>query len=127
MKFIEPSFLISFFHKKSIKHERSKKIFKKLSKEDLAISYMVIGEVLTFLRKLKANDDMVEKAYNSMINDMIVIDDSSFYEKSFKASLANDIGFFNNLYHILMVDLGIKEIVSFNPDFDIFDDIKRVG
>ena len=127
MKFVDSSFLISFYHKKSIKHEKSRIIFKKLSGEELAISYMVIAEVLTILRKLKANDDLVKKAYSSMINSMIVLDDTSFYEESFKASLANDVGFFNNLYHVLMVDLGINEIVSFDSTFDIFDDMKRVG
>ena len=37
------------------------------------------------------------------------------------------LGFLNNFYQILMVDLGINEIVSFDLDFDIFDNIKRIG
>ena len=78
MKFAEPRFLISFFHKKSEKHERSKRIYKKLSGEKQLISFMVIAEVLTVLRKLKTNNDMVKKAYNCMINDMIVLDDTSY-------------------------------------------------
>ena len=103
------------------------KIFQKLDDSNLVISYMVIAEVLTVLRKLKQEDIIVENAYNSMIREMIVIDDTTYYEKSFKACLINEIGFFDNVYHILMNDLGIKDILSFDADFDIFDDIKRIS
>lgn len=126
MKFVEPSFLISLFHKKSSKHEKSKKIFNNLEDKNLSISYMVIAEVLTVLRKLKADNELVKEAYNSMINYMIIIDDTLYYEKSFKACLINDIGFFDNLYYILMKDLEIDEIISYDNDFDIFNDINRI-
>jgi len=126
MKFVEPSFLISFYHEKSNKHEKSKDIFANINNEELAISYMVIAEVLTVLRKLKTNNKLTKKAYNSMINDMIIIDDTIYYEEAFKASLTNNIGFFDNLYYILMKDLKINEIISFDNDFDIFNDINRI-
>ena len=87
---------------------------------------MVIAEVLTVLRKLKQTDINVKHAYNSMINDFIIIDDTIYYEKTFIASLTNKVGFFNNLYYILMKDLEINEIISFDFDLDIFEDIKRI-
>ena len=61
-----------------------------------------------------------------MVNDFIIIDDTIYYEKTFIASLTNKVGFFDNLYYILMKDLEINEIISFDPDFDIFEDIKRI-
>jgi len=125
MIFVEPSFLISlFFQNKN--HKKSKKIFKDFEDEKLVISWMVIVEVLTVIRKLKQSDTNVKHAYNSMINDFIIIDDTVYYEKTFIASLTNKIGFFDNLYYILMKDLEINEIISFDPDFDIFKDIKRI-
>ncbi len=127
MIFVEPSFLISLYAQKAKHHEESVKIFQKLDDGNLVISYMVIAEVLTVLRKLKQEDITVENAYNSMIREMIVIDDTTYYEKSFKACLINEIGFFDNVYHILMKDLGIKDIISFDDDFDIFDDIRRIA
>ncbi|MDR2623786.1 MAG: PIN domain-containing protein [Methanobrevibacter sp.] len=126
MKFLEPSFLVSFYHEKSNKHKEAKKIYKTLNKKDLLISYMVIAEVLTVLRKLKTNNELVTKTYNSMIEDLMILDDTSYYEKSFQKSLTNEIGFFDNLYYIIMKDLKIKEIISFDRDFDIFEDIKRL-
>jgi len=125
MIFIEPSFLISLFFKNK-NHKKSKKIFKHLEDEKFVISWMVIAEVLTVLRKLKQSDINVKHAYNSMINDFIIIDDAIYYEKTFIASLTNNVGFFDNLYYILMKDLEINEIISFDPDFDIFKDIKRI-
>jgi predicted nucleic acid-binding protein len=127
MMFVEPSFLINLYAQKATDHQESVKIFQKLDGINLVISYMVIAEVLTVLRKLKQEDITVENAYNSMIREMIVIDDTSYYEKSFKACLVNEIGFFDNVYHILMKDLKIKDILSFDHDFDIFDDIRRIS
>jgi len=125
MIFLEPSFLISIFFQNE-KHKKAKKIFKSFENEKLVISFMVIAEVLTVLRKLDQTDIDVKHAYNSMINDFLVIDDTVYYEKTFIASLTNEIGFFDNLYYILMKDLEINEIISFDPDFDIFKDIKRI-
>lgn len=125
MIFIEPSFLISFYNEKSNKHEKSKELFFKLNNDDFIISYMVIAEVLTVLRKINVSDEIVEKAYNHMVK-MIVVDDTGYYHETFKYSLKNKIGFFDNLYYILMKDLKIKNIVSFDQDFDIFNDIKRI-
>jgi predicted nucleic acid-binding protein len=125
MIFLEPSFLISLFFKNK-NHRNANKIFKMIEKEKLVISYMVIAEVLTVLRKLKQSDADVTNAYYSMINDFLVIDDTTYYEKTFINSLTNKIGFFDNLYYILMKDLEITEIVSFDPDFDIFKDIKII-
>ena len=127
MIFVEPSFLISLYGQNANNHRESVKIFKKLDDTNLVISYLVIAEVLTVLRKLKQEDIIVENAYNSMIREMIVIDDTAYIEKSFKACLVNDVGFFDNVYHILMNDLGIKDIISFDDDFDIFDDIRRIS
>lgn len=126
MIFIEPSFLVSFYHRKSKKHEKSKKIFYKFCEEDFVISLMVIAEVLTVLRKLKVSNTLVEKAYNNMVK-MIVIDDTTYYEKTFKYSLRNEIGFFDNLYYLLMKDLNIDNIVTFDKDFNIFEDITIIN
>ena len=58
MIFLEPSFLISlFFQNKN--HKKSKKIFKHFEDEKLVISWMVIAEVLTVLRKLKQTNIML--------------------------------------------------------------------
>jgi predicted nucleic acid-binding protein len=125
MAFVEGSFIVSLFHKKSKKHEKSKKIFYQLGSEYFIISYMVIAEVLTILRKLNVDNSIVEDAYETMIK-MIVIDDTVYFEKAFKYSLKNEIGFYNNLYYIIMKELKISDIISFDKDFDTLQDINRI-
>jgi pentatricopeptide repeat protein len=126
MIFIEPSFLISLFFKNKY-HEKTKRLFKSLKEEKFVVSFMVIAEVLTVLRKLKQNNQQVKNAYYSIINDFSVIDDTPYYEKAFQASLTNEIGFFDNLYYILMKDLKINKIASYDSDFKIFADIEIIN
>jgi predicted nucleic acid-binding protein len=127
MIFLEPSFIISFYSEKSKKHKEAIKIYNKIEKEELFISYMVIAEVLTVLRKLNTKDQLVENAYNHMISELKVIDDAEYYEQSFKECLNNKIGFFDNLYYILIKDLGINKIITFDTDFNIFEDINKIS
>ncbi|KZX16096.1 hypothetical protein MBCUT_10730 [Methanobrevibacter cuticularis] len=54
--------------------------------------------------------------------------DKEYYNQALNHTLhENNIGFFDNLTHVFMVDTGIEEIASFDEDFDIFDDIKRIS
>jgi len=127
MIFLEPSFIISFYSEKSKKHKEAIKIYNKIEKEELFISYMVIAEVLTVLRKLNTKDQLVENAYNHMISELKVIDDTEYYEQSFKECLNNKISFFDNLYYILIKDLGINKIITFDTAFNIFEDINKIS
>jgi predicted nucleic acid-binding protein len=55
-----------------------------------------------------------------------VFEDLVYYEKTLKETFINPVGFFDNLSHVVMLANNIKEIASFNKDFDIFEDIKRI-
>ncbi|MDR2544902.1 MAG: PIN domain-containing protein [Methanobrevibacter sp.] len=125
--FLEPSFIISFYAEKSNKHKEAIRILNKVEKKNMYISYIVIAEVLTVLRKINSKDFIVEDAYNHMVNEIKIIDDTEYYEESFKSCLDNKTGFFDNLYYILMKDLGIKNIITFDPDFNIFNDINKIS
>jgi hypothetical protein len=58
---------------------------------------------------------------------MIILDDILSYNQSLNDCLINDIGFFDNLYHVLIVNNNITEIESFDADFNIFKDINRLN
>ncbi|KZX15800.1 hypothetical protein MBCUT_13040 [Methanobrevibacter cuticularis] len=49
------------------------------------------------------------------------------YRQALDGTLVNPIGFFDNLIYIVMLNNDIKEIISFDKDFDIFEDIGRIG
>ena len=125
MIFLETSFLVNFFVEKVQNHDKALKIMENIKEEEIVISEMVIYETLTVLRKLKQDNEMVNTIYKKL-TEMIVYDDIIYYDKALKDTLINNIGFFDNLSHTVMINNNIDKIVSFDPDFDIFDDIKRI-
>ena len=126
MIFIETSFLIGLFLKKDAHHKRALELMETLKTKEKIISEMVIYETLTVLRKNKQDNKQVARAYKSLTK-LNVLDDKEYYTDSLNYTLnKNNIGFFDNLSYIVMKNNDIKAIASFDPDFDIFKDIKRI-
>jgi predicted nucleic acid-binding protein len=92
MIFLEAIFLVSYYVEKDKHHRKAEEIVNRYNHEDKVISKMVIFEVLTVLRKLNQTDDEVKKAYNNLIN-MIIIDDTLSYNQALSDCLINNIGF----------------------------------
>jgi predicted nucleic acid-binding protein len=126
LRFLETSFLVNYFVDKNKFHKEAIKIMEDIKNKEKVISEMTIYETLTVLRKLKQNDKTLKRVYKSLTK-ISVFDDKDYYNQALDYTLhKNNIGFFDNLTYIFMVDTGIKEIASFDEDFDIFGDIKRI-
>jgi len=129
MIFLETSFLINYYVTKVQNHPKAKEIFNEIENKPKAISQMVIYETLTVLRKLKQPETIIKKAYNDLANseDITVFEDVLYYDQALEYTLnKNKIGFFDNLSYAVMKENNIKTIASFDPDFDIFQKIKRI-
>ncbi|KZX15806.1 hypothetical protein MBCUT_13100 [Methanobrevibacter cuticularis] len=64
-----------------------------------------------------------------MINNIIIIYNIDYYiegMKQLKLYYPKRIAFFDCVYMALMEELGIKEIASFDEDFDLNKNIKRI-
>jgi predicted nucleic acid-binding protein len=130
MIFLETSFIINYYVTKVQNHERALEIYKEIEKKPKYISEMTIYETLTVLRKLKQDKPLIKKVYNDLTNseDITIFEDVHLYKKALDYTLNhNKIGFFDNLSYIVMKENGIKTIASFDLDFDILKDIKRIG
>jgi predicted nucleic acid-binding protein len=125
MIFLETSFLVNFFLENVQNHNRALEIWENIKEKEKVISEMVIYETLTVFKKLKQDNDNIANAYNKL-TEMIIYEDIPYYEKALEYTLTNNIGFFDNLSYIVMINNDIKEIVSFDDDFDIFNNIKRI-
>jgi predicted nucleic acid-binding protein len=125
MIFLETSFLINYFVPKVQNHKLATEIMKTINENEIVISEMVIYETLTVLRKLKQNTEKVNNIYNKL-TEFNAFEDIIHYEKALELTLENKIGFFDNLSYIVMKENNIKTIASYDPDFDIFKDIKRI-
>jgi len=125
MIFLETSFLIGLNVENDEHHKRANEIKSLLKNRELVISQMTIFETLTVLRKLNQSDEDVKKVYENLIS-IPTYNDVIFYQEALEDTLTNSIGFFDNLTHKVMTNIGVNEIASFDSDFDIFDDIKRI-
>lgn len=126
MIFLETSFLIGFYLKKDKHNKRAVEIERSLGDKKRIINKITLCEFLTVLRKKNVKTNDVKKYYNEILNNVIILDDSEYHDKAIESCLNNEIGFFDNLHHITMVENGIKEMASFEDDFNTFDDIKRL-
>ena len=129
MIFLETSFIVNFHVTKIQNHERALEIYKEIEKEPKYISEMAIYETLTVLRKLKQDDNKLNEVHDFLINseNITVLEDVIFYDQALELTFNNPIGFFDNLSYVVMKENSIKTIASFDLDFDILKDIKRIG
>ena len=129
MIFLETSFLVNLNVPTLQNHKRAKEIWWDIKDKKKIISNMVVYETLTVLRKLKQDDKTVKKVYELLVDGKIdVLDDIIYYEQTLDYTFnKNNIGFFDNLSYIVMINNDIKTIASFDLGFDIFEDIKRIG
>jgi predicted nucleic acid-binding protein len=125
MIFLETSFLVGLFVEKDRYHKKALEIIENIEDNQVIISEMVIYETLTALRKKNQNNEKVAEVYNKLA-EMNVYEDVIYHEQALENTLINTIGFFDNLIYAVMLNNDIEEIASFDSDFDIFDDIKRI-
>lgn len=124
MVFVETSFLVALFLEKDSHHKRALEIIKNINDKQI-ISEMIIFETLTVLRKNKQNNEQILNIYNKL-KKMNVFEDVIYFNKALEYTLINPIGVFDNLSYIVMDNNDIKQIASFDPNFDIFEDIERI-
>jgi predicted nucleic acid-binding protein len=127
MIFLETSFLVALFLKKDEHHKRALEVMETLKDKEKVISEMVIYETLTVLIKKNQDNKQAIRAYKSLTK-LNVLEDKEYYNTALSYTLfENKIGFFDNLSYIVMKNNNIKKIASFDPHFDIFKDIERIG
>lgn len=129
LKFIDASFLIALFLVKDDFHKRAKELWSELRGTHIIISKSVVGEVITVLknRGLALND--VNGIYYAITNQINIIDDHYYHSRGLKECLNISIkgySYWDALYVTIMRDLGIKEIVTFDTDFDRINGIVRI-
>jgi len=129
MIFLETSFIINFHVPTIQNHERAKEIWEDIKDKEKVISEMTLYETMTVLRKLKQDDKKLKDVYYELTTskDITVFEDVIYYEQALEETFVNPIGFFDNLSRVVMLANDIKQIASFDLDFDIFTDIERIG
>ncbi|MDR3063022.1 MAG: PIN domain-containing protein [Methanobrevibacter sp.] len=122
MIFLDANYIISLFIENHEFHERAKEIDESLVGKEQIISRLVISEVITILNiRLKASNEVIERAYHQMHNYYEIIEDHYFYDKGLEKILKyddKDLSLFDCVYMAIMEELGIKQIVTFDKHFN---------
>ncbi|MDD3754785.1 MAG: PIN domain-containing protein, partial [Methanobacterium sp.] len=88
-----------------------------------------IGETINILNdKLKLDKNIIKEIYNELFSNYTVIEDHYFYDNALKDIVNSErkIPFFDHIYLVLMKELNIKEIASFDKHFNNTKGIKRL-
>ena len=126
MIFLDANFLVSYYIYSEDYHKRALEIVKDIAEDEKIISRSIIGETINVLNnKLKIDKKIIEIVYKKLINDYILIEDYSFYNKAVKKTINHEkrLPFFDFLYMALMEELGINKIVTFDKHFNNIDGI----
>ena len=131
MIFLDANFLISLFVEDHKHNKRAVEIWEEIQNKEIIISNSIIMEVITVLNiKLKVSKDILENAYINLNNDNLkIVDDTGLYDEAMQKVISlypKRFPFFDCLYMVLMQELGIKEILSFDGDFDNKEGIIRI-
>jgi predicted nucleic acid-binding protein len=90
---------------------------------------LIVAETTNILNyKLKIDKKIVKKVYEELNNNYTIIEDYYFHDKALNHLINYEkrIPFFDHIYIVLMEELGIKEIVSFDKHFDNIKGITRI-
>ena len=132
--FIDSNILIGYVNKKDTHHQKSKEIFEDIDAgkyEEIFISDYVFSEFMTVTQiKIKDKKNTVnfgEKILNSQIT-LFKIGYDTFVEtwEDFKNSDNNKMSFVDHSNVVVMKQLGIKNIATFDSDFKDVKGIKVV-
>jgi predicted nucleic acid-binding protein len=129
MIFFDTSYIVSYYVESEKHHQRSLEIARIIEDREQIISRLVIGETINILNdKLKLDKNIIKEIYNELFSNYTVIEDHYFYDNALKDTVNSErrIPFFDHIYLVLMKELNIKEIASFNKHFNNTKGIKRL-
>jgi len=128
-KFIDASFLIALFLVKDDFHKRAKELWNELKEDYIIISKSVVGEVITVLKNKGLSLSDLNGVYYIITKEIDIIEDCHYHVEGLKECLTNPIrgySYWDSLYVTIMRDLGMKEMITFDTDFDKIDGIIRI-
>lgn len=127
MYFLDTTFIVALFVSNDQWHSQAVDVYGRIKSQELAISKLVIAEVVTILKnKLETKD--ISEIYRNLSQIFTVFDDSLSYDEAMDIFIKYDstISFFDAMYVAISKKEGINEIVSFDSDFDKIDGIVRI-
>lgn len=130
MIFLDANYLISYYINSENHHKRALEIYKEIENKEQIISKSIIAETINILHnRIKADFRDIEIIYNELNNKYPVIEDRYFYDKTIFRILKDKkrLPFFDNLYIVIMEELGISEIVTFDKHFNNINGITAIN
>lgn len=130
--FIDTNIWLRYFLQDHKPHnQKSIKIVKDLKKGEYKglTSSLVIAEVIWTLSSFykASKEEIVDRIESILSIPNLDIDDKSYIQKAIKLFSINNIEFIDCYNYVLANDRGIKNVASFDDDWDKFENIKRIN
>jgi predicted nucleic acid-binding protein len=128
MIFLDTSYFIALFNEKDYFHKRAVEVNEIIKNEDKIISNLVITEVLTVLKQKKKvkNIEKIKEIYSNILDSCSLIEDFDYYDKATEEYFNNEIGFYDSMYIVLVRELELDGLVSFDEHFENRDGVVRI-
>lgn len=128
MIFVDSSYFIAVARKKDQWHERAKEIYDKLD-EDLLVSDLVVSESVTSVGAISGGKEG-RAVYDYILdNCRVVYADKKMLDRAMEVYLIYDgtLSLADAVSLVVMEDLGVRRILSFDSDYDKVKNIVRVA
>ncbi|MGL4669196.1 MAG: type II toxin-antitoxin system VapC family toxin, partial [Methanobacteriaceae archaeon] len=127
--FVDSSFLIGLFIEKDYWNKTATELLTKLPKERV-ICFSVLSEVITLVGQ-KSDTETSKNVYDYLTDNYQIFDETQIknaYDKIIDTCVKNrgKLSFTDSAIVEVMKELNIKEIVSFDKDFDKQECIVRI-
>ena len=125
---IDTNIFIASFFRDEVHHESAKRIIQKIEKENAIYSDYILAETLNWIRNKKGLNISVQ-ALDSIIESkikLIKIEERHILSATELFRKYEDLSFTDCTTIALMFDIGIKQIYSFDSDFDSIPNVIRL-
>ncbi len=128
MLYTDSGYWIALFADADECHARAAELWPSLSKESLQLSEHCLGEVFTFLASRFGHHQAKEKCLGLLADKRMTIVQAavSDFHPAIETASKFNVSFADAITARLMENDGVKQLVSFDADFDKFPKIKRV-
>lgn len=127
---VDTSYIVSFLVRNEKEHKRALELSGKLKNEELIVTNAILTEIINLLiKRLNKNTTAVMEAYNFIKNEFkIIYETRELTEKAMDTLINYDssLGLADALTIVVMKELDIHEIFSFDDDFDNKQGIVRI-
>lgn len=132
--FLDTSFLVALVNADDENHKIAQSVKARIANKELGQPYIsdyIFDELVTFLKSRHVRPEKIEEFGDSLLKDgsikLLKIDSAAFFQSWELFKKSTGLSFTDCTSIVLVTEFGIKNIASYDSDFDKSTSVKRVA